>query len=147
MAFKRCKKSCCSFALCCVNNCIELFLHFTVYWIKKNKSCFLFPPICYYKFEWSWSELTYSGHLISVKDKYKCLFHRPSRKQSGTRQDCLTALWWETTWSLWWRTGPQFICMYGQSLWGHVVITQPVLCDPGLLTWVEREGWFPLWSN
>lgn len=81
----------------------------------------------------------------------KCLFHRPSRKQSGTRQSCLRLR----------RVGThignnlisvvtdrtELICMYGQSLWGHVVITQPVLCDPGPLSWVEREGWFPLWRN
>lgn len=41
----------------------------------------------------------------------------------------------------------QLICMYGQSLRGLVVITQAVLSDPGLLSWAEREEWFPLWSN
>lgn len=46
-----------------------------------------------------------------------------------------------------WSIGPLLICMYGQSLRGHAVITQAVLSDPGLLSWAEKEEWFPLWSN
>lgn len=53
----------------------------------------------------------------------------------------------ETICSVSWWIGPQLICMYDQSLWGHIVITQTVLSDPGLLSWVEREGWLPLRSN
>lgn len=40
---------------------------------------------------------------------------------------------------LWWIE-PSLICMYGQSLRGHVVITQAVLCDPGLLSWAEKRN-------
>lgn len=66
--------------------------------------------------------------------------HENKVRPDATVRGCiLMELTVETICSVSWWIGPQLISMYDQSLWGHIVITQTVLSDPGLLSWVKER--------